>query len=60
MFGIIIVVIVPFTPAADRLHHHGPPIKLASFFPILILVVNFIIMAAVQIGTMLLVMAQPW
>ena len=51
---------VPFTPPADGVHNHSPPVKLASLFPILILVLNCIVMAAVQIGAMLLIMAQPW
>ena len=55
-----IFVTVPFTPPADALYPHSPPVHLTSLFPILILVLNLIIMAAVQIGAMLLVMAQDW
>ncbi|XP_067950022.1 polyamine-transporting ATPase 13A3-like [Watersipora subatra] len=50
----------PFTPAADTLHPYSPPVKLASLFPILILGINFIIMTCVQLGAMLLIMAQQW
>ena len=51
---------VPLTPPANEVHDRSPPVKLASLFTILILVLNCIVMAAVQIGAMLLIMAQPW